>query len=155
MARAFQLLVFLLHLHRLHPAHAMALYADAIEVVAESDPLYDGPFGRLRTLLIVIEWAARESGGDKAATGKDGDCGRLQLLYPPARKGYDCKTIRAAKDLDLRLGLAWMRDMRDACGGSVRKGLAAYARGACTSPEGLTIADARLSEILKAQGAFP
>jgi hypothetical protein len=40
-----------------------------------------------------------------------------------------------------------MRQMRDVCGGNVRRGLAAYARGSCTSAEGLAIADRRLAEL--------
>ena len=149
MSQAFRLILYLIAVHRIFPDRAAELYSYAVTVTAEEPPLFAGEYGRLKTLLLLIELAGRESGGKKSAIGAAGDCGRLQLLYPPARKSHSCTEIQNSKDLDLRLGLSWMIEMRDFCG-SVRKGLAAYARGKCGSEEGLKIADFRMAEIEKA-----
>ena len=152
MSQAFRLLLYFLSIHRLYPDKAPSLFSDCVTVVAEEESLFGGEHGKLETLLVMIEWSAHESGGDKKAKGKAGDFGRLQLVYPPAWEGYTPKEIVESPTLDLRLGLRWMLRMRDFCGGSVKKGLAAYARGSCTSEEGLKIATSRLNEINKALG---
>jgi hypothetical protein len=147
MSRLLLLWLHLLAVRALAPSQAAALYADVVSVSEAEEPLYTGEFGRARTALVLMEWAARESAGYKHVVGKAGDCGRGQLLFLPSRRGHTCDELRAGGTLDLELALSWMRDMRDACGGSVTRGLAAYARGACRSEEGLEIVRHRLSEI--------
>lgn len=144
---AWKLVLFLLSHNILARSEAEALYQDAVAVVAEQEPLFSGEFGCYKTLLLLIEWASRESAGYKHVVGKQGDCGRGQLLFAPARKGFGCDELSRPGTLDLELTLAFMRELRDICGGSVRNGLAAYARGSCHSESGLKIADARLAEI--------
>jgi hypothetical protein len=149
-SRAFHLLLFLVSIHRISPEAGNDLFSDTVTVVSEEAPLFEGEEGRLKTLLILVEWSVRESAGKKEATGKVGDCGRMQLVLPAARDGHDCEEIKSSKDLDLRLGLRWMVEMKNFCGGNVRRGLAAYARGKCDSDEGLRIADSRMEEIKRA-----
>jgi hypothetical protein len=143
----FRLWLHLLRAHALVLSAAPTLYQDVVTVVADAPPLFDGEDGRVRTLALILEWAARESGGSKSAIGAAGDCRRGQLLFPAARAGHTCAELAEPGTLDLELTLAWMRQMRDVCGGNVRQGLAAYARGSCTSTEGLAIADRRLAEL--------
>lgn len=153
MRSAFLLLCYLLHIHRASPQEAPALLSDAVTVVEQNPPLFSGEYGKLKTLLVVIEWAERESAGKKGAVGKAGDCGRLQLLFPPARKGHTCKELQEEGVLDLELGLQWMLEMKAVCG-SWKKALAAYARGACDSKEGLAIVANRMTEISTALPSF-
>jgi hypothetical protein len=155
MSKAFRLLVFLLKIHRLVPAAAPTLLSDATTVVADADESLFPHDDRLSTLLLLVEWSARESGGLSSVVGKSGDCGRVQLLFAPARDGHSCDELSKPGTLDLELALRWMIKMRDFCGGNVRKGLSAYARGSCTSKEGLEIADSRMAEIQKALSSSP
>lgn len=154
MRSAFLLLCYLLKIHRASASEAPALLSDAVAVVEHNPPLFSGEYGKLKTLLVVIEWAERESAGKKSAVGKAGDCGRLQLLFPPARKGHTCKELQQEGVLDLELGLQWMLAMKTACNGSSTKALAAYARGACDSKKGMAIVNNRFHEIQTAVPSF-
>lgn len=144
---AWKLSLFLVARGVLGRDEAPDLYRDATVVTSEEEPLFSGEFGRARTRILLIEWASRESAGKKSALGAVGDCGRLQLVFLPALDGHSCEELRNDDTLDLRLGLRWMRFTVDYCGGSVVRGLAAYATGSCDSPRGLRIARKRLEEI--------
>ena len=145
MGRLLSLFLHLLAVRALYVPSSSELLSDVGTVCAEEEPLYGGEDGRVRTCLLLLEMAGRESGGKRGAVGKAGDCGRVQLVFPGAKDGHSCAEFGEG-DLDLRLGLRWLRRMRDVCGGSVERGLAAYARGSCKSEEGLSIARRRIRE---------
>lgn len=146
---AASLLFYLVSIGRAFAPEVSEVFADAGYAVSVNEPLFEGEFGRAKTLLVVLEWIERESGGRKSAIGKNGDCGRMQLLFEPSRQGHDCAELAAPGTLDVELGLQWMLKMKDVCG-TVEGALAAYARGRCNSPAGLRIAKSRLAEISKA-----
>jgi len=101
---------------------------DALSVSLEGPELLDDREATAR-LLVVFAW--RESAFAADALGDHGRaCGLLQL-HDVARQGHSCDEVRADRRLALRLGLAWMRRMRDVCG-SVKGGLAAFASGRCS-----------------------
>src|SRR5579872_2956057 len=64
-SQAFRLILYLIAVHRIFPDRAAELYSYAVTVTAEEPPLFAGEYGRLKTLLLLIELAGRESGGKK------------------------------------------------------------------------------------------
>jgi hypothetical protein len=149
MSNAIRLLFYLLSIGRASAPELSQTLADASYAVEHNESLFEGEFGKAKTLLVVIEWIERESAGRKTAVGKDGDCGRMQLLFVPSRQGHSCTELQAPGTLDVELGLQWMLAMKKVCG-NVPGALAAYARGRCDHPEGIKIARFRLDEITRA-----
>jgi hypothetical protein len=111
------------------PAADVALFVDDVVAVVEVDaPLVEGD--RTATGRLLVVWAWKEAAYRANAIGDGGKaCGVLQL-HAIARAGHTCAELTADRRLALRVGLAWMRQMRDTCG-SVRRGLLAYASGSC------------------------
>jgi hypothetical protein len=113
------------------PAQELAdLAADVRAVALEEQPLFAGADDRARTARLLIVWTWKEAAFRTDALGDKGAaCGLLQL-HELARDGHSCDELRGNRRLALRVGLAWMRSMRDVCG-SVRGGLRAFASGSC------------------------
>jgi hypothetical protein len=126
------------------PAAAIESAASDVAAVAEGEaPLVAGD--REATARVLLVWAWRESAWRTNALGDAGNaCGVLQL-HAIARDGHTCTELRSDRRLALRVGLAWMRRMRDVCGGSVRAGLRAFASGSCVgTPRARALVDHRL-----------
>jgi hypothetical protein len=114
----------------LPPTEVLAAADDVRAVALEEPPLFAGSDGRERTARLLMVFAWKESAWRADVTGDHGAaCGVLQL-HNVARAGVSCAAIRADRRLGLRVGLAFMRDLRDRCG-SVRAGLRAFASGTC------------------------
>jgi hypothetical protein len=111
------------------PSAAIASAVEDVAAVAEAEaPLVEGD--RLATASVLLVWSWKESAWRANAIGDGGKaCGATQL-HAIARDGHTCAELTADRRLALRVGLAWMRRMRDVCG-SVRGGLNAYASGSC------------------------
>lgn len=110
------------------PAETLRAAVDDVQAVAESEePLLST---REQTARLLVVWSWKESAWRTNAIGDGGAaCGALQL-HAIARNGHSCAALRADRRLALRVGLAWMRRMRDVCG-SVTGGLRAFASGTC------------------------
>lgn len=115
----------------LAPADAVTLAFDVRDVALEDAPLFAGDDARMRTAMLLAVWTVRESAGKADAIGDSGAaCGPMQL-HAHARGGVTCAEMARDRQVGLRAGLAWMREMRDVCGGSVVRGLRAFASGTC------------------------
>jgi hypothetical protein len=138
---------YLLAMHLLGPVagadRAMDVAIDAYVVSLLEEPLYPcSPEGcadaRRKTALLLTTWTIRESAGLANVWGDNHtSIGSMQFkahyLKHPALEVYGAteKDVLSSRREGMRLGLAWMRYLRDACGGSVRRALYAYASGSC------------------------
>lgn len=117
---------------------------DATAVALTEEPLYpcdaEGSCATARhqTALLLTAWSVRESAGLSSAWGDNHtSIGSMQfkahyLKHPVlAEYGLTERDVLDSRREGMRLGLAWMRYLRTACGGSVRRALYAYASGSC------------------------
>ena len=122
---------------------AFDVATDATVVSLVEEPLYpcepDGcASARHQTALLLTAWSIRESAGLSNVWGDNHtSIGTMQFkahyLKHPALEVYETseKEVLSSRREGMRLGLAWMRYLKTACGGSVRRALYAYASGSC------------------------
>jgi hypothetical protein len=127
---------------------AASIADDVRAVVLEEEPLFAGEDAEERTAQMLIVFAKREAAFRNDLIGDQGAACSVLQLHELARDGHSCAELQADRRLALRVGLAWMRRMRDVCGGSVRAGLRAFASGVCAgSPRGRVLVESRCRAI--------
>jgi hypothetical protein len=135
-------------------AHTLTRYAsiaqDVEDVVKETKPVFDGPFARVRTALVVLAIASYESGGyredidNTKRTGGNAHC--IMQIEFPLRDG---EVMRDRKDC-IRIGLERARESMAACPRyPVLDQLAVYARGRCNHHWGLNNSRMKMGRAMK------
>jgi hypothetical protein len=127
------------------PARAKDVARDVVEIALTEDPLFpcveakdEGCLeARRQTAMLLTVWHIRESGGLWNIWGDNHtSIGPLQFKAVYLRSealapfGATVEDVLGDRKVGLRLGLAWMRYLREWCG-SPRRALHAYASGTC------------------------
>lgn len=133
--------------HAAPPERAYEIARDAVEVASVEEPIFhcaksdtNCASARAKTAMLLTVWTIRESAGRSDVWGDNHtSVGAMQfkahyLDYPAlAKYGATVSDVLSSRKLGLKLGLAWMRYLRDdVCAGSVKGALLAYASGSCS-----------------------